>query len=56
MPPGSPVYKLLGNSSATVDYVRNMKLSEQLSVHQTTFRLLSLLSQSYTGLQVKLID
>ena len=56
MPPGSPIYKFSGNSSATLDYVRNMKLSEQLSVHQTTCRLLSLSSQSYTGLQVKLID
>ena len=48
MPPGSPVYKFSGNYLATSDYVRNMKVPEQLPVHQTTFRLLSLYCRSHT--------
>ena len=42
-----PVYKLLGNSSATLDFFGNFQLVEQLSVHWATFRILFLDNHSH---------
>ena len=45
--PASPVHKLRGNFSATLDFVSNFQLVEQFSVHGATFKFLCLDSHSH---------
>ena len=43
----SPIHKLLGNFSATLDFFRNFQLVEQLSMHRATSKFLCFYSHSH---------
>ena len=49
----SPVHKLLGNFPATLGFLSNFQLVEQLSVHRATFKFFASIVTDMLLLQVK---